>query len=355
MAKGSIKFKDSVADFERISKDIKGRKFSSIYLLMGEESYFIDSLCDQLSNSILDPATQSFSQITVYGKDSEAGLVVNMCRQVPMMGKFQVVIVKEAQQLRGIEKLALYTKKPSPSTILIICHKDKGLDKRSQLYKSILSGGLIFESIRPRDYEIATWLTQFINSKGLTIDSKSSSMLIDYLGTNISNISNELEKLMVSLPSGVKAITDGDIEKNIGISKEFNNFELCNAVLSKNMMRSLTIAEHFAHNPKNNPLLVTIMALFGQFKKIFIVNYLNWQTRYRGAAVPSDMELMSILKLNNIYAIRELKQVATTWNNKKVFEVLGLLREYDAKSKGVDTGGATDRELLRELLLKILI
>ena len=355
MAKGGIKFKDSVADFERISKNITSRKFSSIYLLMGEESYFIDSLCDQLSNSILDPATQSFSQITVYGKDSEAGQVVNMCRQVPMMGEFQVVIVKEAQQLRGIEKLALYTKKPSPSTILIICHKEKGLDKRSQLYKSILSGGLIFESIRPRDYEISTWLTQFINKKGLTIDSKSSSMLIDYLGTNISNISNELEKLMVSLPSGVKAITDVDIEKNIGISKEFNNFELCNAVLSKNMMRALTIAEHFANNPKNNPLLVTIMALFGQFKKIFIVNYLNWQVRNKGAAIPSDMELMSVLKVNNIYAIRDLKQVATTWNNKKVFEVLGLLREYDAKSKGIDTGGASDRELLRELLLKILI
>lgn len=354
MAKSSIKFKDSVAEFGRISKEITKRNFAPIYLLMGEENYFIDSICDQLASSILDQEMRAFSQIVVYGRDSDAGQVVNLSRQVPMMGQYQVIIVKEAQQLRNIEKLSLYTQKPSPTTILVICHKEKSVDKRSQLYKSVVSNGVVLESIRPRDYEISAWLAQFITNKGLSIDSKSLSMLTDYLGSDITKIENELNKLMVSLPQGVKNISASDIETNIGISKEFNNFELCNAVIAKNTLRALTIAEHFAQNQKNNPLLVTIMALFGQFKKLFIVNYLQWQTKVKRTPYPSEMELMRILKVNNTFIIRELKQSSSTWSNKNVFTVLGLLREYDAKSKGIATGGATNGELLRELLLKIL-
>lgn len=355
MAKSGVKFKDSVAEFERISKEIANRKFSPIYLLMGEESYFIDSICDQLASSILDEATRSFSQIMVYGRDSDAGQVINLSRQVPMMGEHQVVIVKEAQQLRNIEKLSMYTQKPSPSTILIICHKEKSVDKRSQLYKSVVANGVVLESVRPRDYEISSWLSQFISNKGLSIDGKSLSMLTDYLGTDITKIENEIKKLMVSLPVGVKTISSSDIETNIGISKEFNNFELCNAVIARDTLRSLTIAEHFAQNPKNNPLLVTIMALFGQFKKLFIVNYLQWQTKVKRVPYPSDAELMGILKVNNTFVIRELKHSGTSWSNKSLFAILGLLREYDAKSKGLGTGGASNGELLRELILKIMM
>lgn len=355
MAKSAVKFKDSVAEFERISKDIANRKFSPIYLLMGEESYFIDSICDLLASSILDEGTRAFSQIVVYGRDSDAGQVVNLSRQVPMMGEYQVVIVKEAQQLRNVEKLSMYTQKPSPTTILVICHKDKGVDKRSQLYKSAKANGVVLESIRPRDYEISTWLSQFISGKGLSIDGKSLSMLTDHLGTDITKIENEIDKLMVSLPKGVKVISSSDIEINIGISKEFNNFELCNAVVARDTLRALTIAEHFAQNPKSNPLLVTIMALFGQFKRLFIVNYLQWQTKVKRVPYPSDAELMGILKVNNTFVIRELKQSGASWSNRSLFAILGLLREYDAKSKGLATGGASNRELLRELILKILM
>ena len=355
MAKSTLKFKDSVAAFEALSAEITARRFAPIYLLMGEESYFIDALCDQLSSSILTPAEQSFNQITVYGKDSDAGQVVNLCRQMPMMGSHEVIILKEAQQLRQIEKLTHYTSKPQPSTILIICHKEKSLDKRSALYKQCQKEGVVFESVRPRDYEIGPWLTQFIQNKGLSIVPKAVQMLTDHLGCDVAKLSSEIDKLMLALPVGTKSITDQHIEQNVGISKEFNNFELCNAVAVWDVERAMRIADHFARNPKDNPLLVTVMALYSLFRDMFIINYLRWVEKHKGQPFPSDTELMRTLKKSNLYAINELKQQSLRWPNRKVFGVLGLLREYDAKSKGIDTGGASDGELLRELLLKIFM
>ena len=355
MAKSTIKFRDSVAAYDKIAAEIAARRFTPIYLLMGEESYFIDALAERLSTTILDEAERAFNQITVYGTDTEAGQVVNLCRQMPMMGKYQVVILKEAQQLRGIEKLGLYTQKPSPTTILVVCHKEKNADKRSSFYKGCAAHGTVFESVRPRDYEIAAWLQQFIKQRGLSIDQKALSMLTEHLGTDISKIANELQKLTVSLPEGTQRITDADIEANIGISKDFNNFELCKAVAVRDMARALTIADHFARNPKEHPLLLSVMALFGQFRDLFTVNYLRWLSRRKGTAFPSDQELMRILKKNNTFVLGEIKQLAAGWDNRKVFGVLGLLREYDAKSKGLNSGGASDGELLRELLLKIFL
>jgi DNA polymerase-3 subunit delta len=355
MAKSTLKFKDSVAAFEALRAEITARRFAPIYLLMGEESYFIDALCDQLSSSILTPAEQSFNQITVYGKDSDAGQVVNLCRQMPMMGSHEVIILKEAQQLRQIEKLTHYTSKPQPSTILIICHKEKTLDKRSALYKQCQKEGVVFESVRPRDYEIGPWLTQFIQSKGLSIVPKAVQMLTDHLGCDVAKLSSEIDKLMLALPVGTKSITDQHIEQNVGISKEFNNFELCNAVAVWDVERAMRIADHFARNPKDNPLLVTVMALYSLFRDMFIINYLRWLAKYKSQPMPSEGELMRILKKSNPYAVRELSQQSTRWPNRKVFTVLGLLREYDGKSKGIDTGGMNDGELLRELLLKIFM
>ena len=355
MAKSTLKFKDSVAAFEALRAEIAARRFAPIYLLMGEESYFIDALCEQLSSSILTPAEQSFNQITVYGKDSDAGQVVNLCRQMPMMGSHEVIILKEAQQLRQIEKLTHYTSKPQPSTILIICHKEKTLDKRSALYKQCQKEGVVFESVRPRDYEIGPWLTQFIQRKGLGIAPKAVQMLTDHLGCDVAKLSSEIDKLMLALPVGTKSITDQHIEQNVGISKEFNNFELCNAVAVWDVERAMRIADHFARNPKDNPLLVTVMALYSLFRDMFIINYLRWLSKHKGQPMQSEGELMRILKKSNPYAVRELSQQSTRWPNRKVFTVLGLLREYDGKSKGIDTGGMNDGELLRELLLKIFM
>ena len=355
MAKSVLKFKDSVAAYEQLAGQIAARRFVPIYLLMGEESYFIDAIAEQIATTVLGEAERAFNQLTVYGKDSEAGQIINLCRQMPMMGSYQVVILKEAQQLRGLDKLSLYTQKPSPTTILVICHKEKNADRRSAFYKGCAANGAVLESVRPRDYEIASWLQRFIAGKGLAIDTKALSMLTDHLGTDISKISNELGKLVVSLPEGTKRITDADIEANIGISKDFNNFELCKAVTEQNLEQALRIADHFARNPKDNPLLVTILALFNQFREIFRINYLRWLSRHKGVPFPSDTELMGILRMNNAYALGELKQTSARWDNRRVFRILGLLREYDAKSKGMNAGGAPDGELLRELLLKIFL
>lgn len=355
MAKSTVRFKDTVAAYEQLVSDAKARRFAPIYLLMGEESYFIDALCDLLASTILDEAARAFSQYTVYGRDVEAGQVVTLCRQMPMTGSHQVVIVKEAQQLAKIEKLSHYTDAPSPTTILVVCYKGKSVDKRLAFFKGVQKCGVVLESVRPYDSEIGGWLTRFVTSKGCAIDAKAVNMLTDHLGTDIAKIANELEKLLLSLPQGTARILDEHIEQYIGISKEFNNFELCKAVIFRRTEQAMRIADHFARNPKDNPTLLTVMALFGQFRQLFLINYLRWQTKYKAIPFPQDAELMRILKVNNFYALSDLKQAVALWPNKKVFTILGLLREYDAKSKGLGAGQISDGELRRELLLKIFL
>lgn len=353
MAKSTVKFKDSVAAFEAVGRDIAARKLAPVYLLMGDEGYFIDALADKLAENVLDEAEKAFNRTIVYGKDSDVGQIINVARQMPMMGNLQMVIVREAQQLRKIEDLQLYTANPSPSTVLVLCHKEKNIDKRTQLYKQTTAKGVVFESVRPRDYEIREWLAGFVGGRGLKADPKAVEMLIEHLGTDIAKISNELSKLLLSLPDGTARLTPEDVERVTGFSRDFNNFELCKAVAVRDQARAMKIAENFAHNPKEHPLIVSIMALFSQFKEIFLLNYCVWQARHRGVPMPSDIELAGVLRLPGPYFVGELKKTAAMWPNKVTFRVLGLIREYDAKSKGINSGGVDDGELLRELLLKI--
>lgn len=353
MAKKRVGFRESVESYNAVMAEVKAGHFAPIYILMGEESFFIDAVCDIIASTALTEAERAFNQIVVYGRDCEAGVVVNYARQVPMMGGRSVVIVKEAQQMRSLDKLAIYTASPVESTILVICHKEKSLDKRGQLYKSALKNGVVMESIRPRDYEVGGWLTSYLSGRGLKLNPKALAMLTDNLGTDIAKIAGEVSKLTIALPAGTQIVTPEDIEQYIGISKEFNNYELSNAITSRDKKRALRIADHFAQNPKAYPLLLTVMVLFGVFKQLFTLNYLRWMTQHRGAAFPSDMELMRLLKVGNPYAVSELKQICGLWPNRKVFFILGLMREYDAKSKGMDRGGESDGELLRELILKI--
>lgn len=223
MAKTTFRFRDTVAAYDAMMSGIDAGRFAPVYLLMGEESYFIDRIAERIAATAVDEAARDFNQLTVYGKDSDAGQVINLCRQLPMMGARQLIVLKEAQQLRSIDKLALYVQKPTPTTVLVICHKEKNVDKRSAFYKGCAANGAVLESVRPRDYEIASWLQQFVAQKGLAIEGKALSMLTDHLGTDISKIENELRKLTVSLPEGTQRITDADIEANIGISKDVRN------------------------------------------------------------------------------------------------------------------------------------
>lgn len=356
MAKSSkVTFKDTVATYDRLSRDINAGKYAPVYLLMGDEGYFIDVIGNLIAEKALGEAERPFSQIVVYGRDTDEGTIINYARQMPMSGRYEVIIVKEAQALRKPEQLSLYTASPSPSTILVLCFKGKTIDKRTQLYKHVSQKGEVLETVRPRDYEITAWLGEFIKSKGCSIDSKALGMLTDHLGTDISKISNEISKLLTRLPAGAQRITSQHIEDNIGISKDYNNFELTRAVSEGNMAKALLIADHFRRNPKENPLTVTLSALFTHFQRIFILNYKRWEARHKGTPVPSDAVLSSLMKLPNPFFLNEYKQAASLYPNKKVFGIFGLLREYDMRSKGIGNGSADDGELLRELLLKIFM
>jgi DNA polymerase-3 subunit delta len=355
MAKTKVSFRESAQAFEAIKKDIAAKKFAPLYLLMGDEDWFIDQLAELLVENTLDEAERAFNLTVAYGRDTAVGTIINTARQMPMMGSRQVVVVREAQQLKKIEDLQLYTANPSPSTILVLCHKEKNLDKRTQLYKSAVAKGVVFESVRPREYEIREWLGGFIAARGMKADQKAIEMLIEHLGMEISKISNELSKLLLSLPEGTTRLTPEVVENGTGFSRDFNNFELCKAVVARDEAGAMNIADNLSRNPKDHPLLLTVMALFGQFRQIFIYNYLVWQSRRQGTAMPSDMELMGLLKLPGPYFVKDVRAAAEKWPNRVVFKVLGLLREYDAKSKGMDDGGMTDGELLRELLLKMFL
>lgn len=350
-------FSSCLASYNTIMADIEARRFSPIYLLCGDEGYFIDAIAERLATTILNEAERSFNQIVAYGLDSDTGKIVNLCRQMPMMGAYEVIIVKEAQQLAKIENLVHYTSSPQQSTILIICYKNKeqgrGIDKRTAFYKSCAKAGVVFESVRPRDYEIDSWLSSYITSKGMKIDPKAMAMLKEHVGMDLGRMTSEVDKLAVSMPTNVRNITDAHIEEFIGLSKEFNTFELTDAILKQDVGRAMRIADHFGRNPKSYPITLTITILFGLFQQLFLLNYHQWHSRRRGIPMPSDGELMASIRVNNPYALREIKANVGRWNNRRVFNILGLLREYDAKSKGVDSGGLDGGQLLNELLLKI--
>ena len=352
-----MKFVDCVAQYNSMMSDIKARRFQPIYLLMGDEGFFIDALCDALANTILTEAEKAFNQIVVYGLDTEAGAVVNLCRQLPMMGSYQVVIVREAQQMSKIESLSHYTTSPQSSTILVLCYKNKeqgrGLDKRQSLYKSCVKNGAVFESVHPREYEVDSWISSYVASRNMTISPKALAMLKEHVGMDLSRIAREVDKLTVSISGAGNTITDDHIEQYIGVSKDFNIFELNDALLKRDLARAMNIADHFARNPKAHPITQTITMMFSQFRQLFIYNYLMWQSRRQGKPMPSDTELMALAGVNNTFALRELKANAGRWANSKVFAVLGYLRKYDAKSKGVNSGGLDGGELLKELILKI--
>lgn len=351
----SIRFREAYAHYEKIVAEIKKGQFAPVYLLMGEEGYFIDSLTDMLSDSILQEHEKAFNQIVIYGKDTDEGTIINYARQMPMMGGRMVIIVKDAASLRKIENLSLYTASPLASTVLIIACKGKSIDKRSALYKHTLAKGVVFESPRPYDNELAPWVATYLRAtKGCAIEEKALKMVIDYLGSDISKLVGEMDKLLTRLPRETKVITADHIEQNIGISKDFNNFELIEAVAQKNFAKAMRIADNFARNPKEHPLVVSTSTLFGYFQKLFTINYKEWQTKYKGMPAASDAELAGLIKVSP-YVLGSYKQAAKLYPNKKIFLILGFIREYDMKGKGINSGGADQGELLRELLMKIMM
>jgi DNA polymerase-3 subunit delta len=332
------------ASFEEIMSDLRNRIYKPVYFLAGEEPYYIDLISDHIEEKVLPETEKAFNQMILYGEETTVPAIIETSRRFPMMSNHQVIIVREAQSLKKIEDLAWYVEKPLVSTILVINYKYKVLDKRTKLYKLIDGSAVYFESNRLRDYQVPQWIDKYLMAKGVKTDPNASAMLTEYLGTDLHKIVNELDKLLITLPAGKPVITTELIEKNIGISKDFNNFELQKAVGEKNIYKANMIVHYFANNPKDNPVNLTIASLFSYFSKLLTFHYLPDKSRNNVA---------SVLKINPFF-VKDYETSASKYDAKKTVEIISLLRTYDMKSKGYGDLSTTPGDLLKELVYKIL-
>lgn len=330
--------------FEQIIADIKARKFKPVYLLMGDEPYYIDEITDMLVSTVLPEEEKDFNQTIRYGMETDVASVITMARSFPMMSDYQLIVIKEAQNLTKIEELEVYAKNPLHTTVLVLNYKNGTLDKRKKLYAEIDKNGIVFESKKIPEYKIPAFISSYMQQKGLAIDAKSAQMLSDYLGNDLSKLTNEIAKLLIAIPGGQTQITPNLIEENIGISKDFNNFELLKAVIEKNTFKVNQIADYFEKNPKNNPLIVTLVVLFNFFSNLMICYWAKNKT---------EQGIAAELGFRNPYQAKDYVAAIRNYNAFKCMEILSLLRIYDAKCKGVDNVSTPDGELLKELLYKI--
>lgn len=330
--------------FEQIIADIKARKFKPVYLLMGDEPYYIDEITDMLVSTVLPEEEKDFNQTIRYGMETDVASVITMARSFPMMSDYQLIVIKEAQNLSKIEELEVYAKNPLHTTVLVLNYKNGTLDKRKKLYAEIDKNGIVFESKKIPEYKIPAFISSYMQQKGLTIDAKSAQMLSDYLGNDLSKLTNEIAKLLIAMPKGQTQVTPNLIEENIGISKDFNNFELLKAVIEKNTFKVNQIADYFEKNPKNNPLIVTLVVLFNFFSNLMICYWAKNKT---------EQGIAAELGFRNPYQAKDYVAAIRNYNAFKCMEILSLLRTYDAKCKGVDNVSTPDGELLKELLYKI--
>ncbi len=341
--------KDTIANYERILADLQKKIYKPVYLLMGEEPYYIDQISNYIAQHVLTETERSFNQLILYGKDITVAQLIDTARRFPMMANQQVVIVREAQHIKNIEMLEAYMKQPPASTLLVLCYKGKTIDKRKALYKLIEKHGEVLETALLYDNEIAGWVTNYLRRKECTIDAKAGVVLAEFLGSDLSKITHELDKLFTLLPEGSKHITADHIEKNIGISKEYNVFELNGAISKRDVLRANRIIQHFSHNPADYPLVMTISGLFMEFSRILKLHFMKRKTK--GYLAPA--EVASELGINPFF-VRDYEQAANNYSLGKAMQVISLLRDYDMRSKGFLNGAATHGDLLRELVFKIM-
>jgi len=330
-------------NYQDILKELQNKIYKPIYFLSGEETFFIDMITNYIAKHVLNETEKDFNQTVLYGKDSKIEDIINASKRFPMMANHQVIIVKEAQELKNIEKLEYYAVEPLNSTILVINYKYKTLDKRKKLYKELKKNAVLFESKKLYENQIPDWIVKYLKEKKYTIDQVSCRILTDFLGNELSKVSNELDKLIISLPEGTQ-ITPDHIEKNIGISKNYNNFELQNALRDKDILKANRIIDHFARNPKEHPFLLVIISLFSYFRKLLNYHFLKDKSKNTVA---------SELKINPFF-VKDYTASARRYDIKKVVSIISQLREYEMKAKGYNNVSTTQADLLRELIFKIV-
>jgi len=329
--------------FDDVMRDLRNKVYHPIYLFMGEESYFIDQLTDYISKNVLDDGEKEFNQTVVYGSDVTVPELVSIAKRFPMMSNHQVVIVKEAQKIKKLEEIASYVTQPLDSTLLVLAYKYGNLDKRKAFAKDLIKKAVVFKSAKIPDYKMADWILKYVKERGFVMNLPAAALLADYLGTDLSKITNEIDKLALVLKKGSE-INQEVIQNNIGISKDFNVFELQNAIAKKDIFKANQIAQHFASNPKSHPLVMTLSSLYNYFSKLMILHYLKDK---------SDKNAAAELRVHPFF-VKDYKQAARVYSAGKVARIVSDLREYDLKSKGFGNASTKDGELLKELLWKIL-
>ncbi len=335
-------------NLQQIMQKIKNKDFAPIYFLMGEEPYFIDKISTEIEANVLTEDQKGFDQMVLYGKDTSIGEIISAARRYPLMSNHQLIIVKEAQELsRTIEELTTYLENIQPTTILVICYKYKTIDKRKKTYKKAEELGVVFESNKIRDYQIVSWIKEYVATQNYTIDNKSAEMLAEFLGTDLGRIVKEIEKLQIIIPQG-SHISPDDIERNVGISKEFNNFEFKNAIALKNKEKAYKIAYYFAQNPKSNPMVLTLATLYGFFSTL--LKFHGYCYDNKGISKPQILNELKVYSSNH----NEFIDAQKNYSMKDVSRIIGVLREFDVKSKGVGANNLPYIDLINEMLSKIL-
>lgn len=334
-----------VFTYEEIVRDVKNGVYVPIYFLMGEEDYYIDRISEYIADRVLTEAEKEFNLTILYGADTDIATIINSAKRYPMMSKYQIVMVREAQNLKNLDELTYYLQKPLMSTILVFCYKHGVLDRRKKLAAEIEKAGILFESKKLKDAQLSGFISSYLKRKRVDIEPKASEMMAEFVGADLNRMAGELEKLVITLPDGCSRITPEQIERNIGISKDYNNFELRNALITKDVLKANLIVKYFNNNMKNNPLQVTLAVLFGFFSNLMLTYY---------APGKSEQEIASFLGLRSPWQAKDYLAAMKKYSGVKVMQIIGEIRLCDAKSKGVKNSSVSDGDLLRELIYFIM-
>ena len=333
--------------FDGIMADLKARKFSPIYILMGEEAYYIDQIVDYIAAHVLTPEEQDFNQTIVYGSDVTAVQVADMARRYPMMAEYQVVIVKEAQNIRSLDALEAYLSAPVKSTILVWCHKNGKIDRRKKVIALAESEGVVFESKKLRDYELPRFIERYLKERQVSIDEKTIQVIADHIGSDLHRLVSELDKLFIGMQEkGDRRVTPELVERKIGISKDFNAFELRSALINKDAYKANLIINYFDKNQRSGSLFALLPLLFSFFQNLMILHYAKNNSK--------EEDIAAALDLKNKWGARDYLLGLRNYSAKKTMDIISKMREIDAKSKGLDNPNTSTGDLMKELIFFIL-
>lgn len=331
--------------YETIMSELKSGTFRPVYYLMGEEGYFTDRITDYIMENALNEFERDFNMTVYYGLDTDIDTIVTAAKRFPMMAERQVIVVKEAQLLRNIDSLLYYLQAPQPTTVLVFAHKNGSLDKRKKVATELERSGVVLDSKKMRDDQLPAFINGYLREKGLVADNKSVLMMRESVGADLSRMAGEIDKLAIALPAGSVNITPELVEEHIGISKEYNNFELQNALVNKDILKANKIIQYFARNPKKNPIQMTLVLLFSFFSNVMMCYY---------APDKSERGVAEFLGLRSSWGVGDYLKAMKNYRAVHVMEILHLIRLADAQSKGAEGTQLPDGEIMRELMYKIL-